>query len=426
MFVSMYSGFAAARACAVRAIARLVVLRRLFAPYAALSCSAFLLCLATPVSAAHFDVSVTGTFTPSTLTIHVGDTVTFTNVGSGFHNVAADDGSFRCARGCDADGGDGNPSATVWNATVTFNTPGHIRYICDAHHSMVGTITVEDSAPPVFDLNQHGLAGAWANPATESQGVVMDVFPDLYAPGTGLLFGGWFTFDVTAPGGQRWYTVQGQVTDTDDSATMPIYQTLGGAFDTAQATTTTAVGQATIHFDDCSHGSLAYTFSDGSGRQGTVPLTRLLDNLACTPAGTTAGNPGNYLLGGTWADSGNSGQGLVFDINTAQGVLFAAWYTFLADAAADAGPPASHWYTLQAAPAPGFTSIDNVGIYESTGGVFDQPATTATAQVGTASLVFHDCSSMTMTYTFTAGPNAGISGTLDLSRIAPPPAGCTL
>jgi hypothetical protein len=33
---------------------------------------------------------------------------------------------------------------------------------------------------------------------------------------------------------------------------------------------------------------------------------------------------------------------------------------------------------------------------------------------------------MTMTYTFTAGPNAGISGTLDLSRIAPPPAGCTL
>jgi plastocyanin len=385
-------------------------------------------CLAAPAGAATFNVAVSSNrFVPSQLAIHVGDTVTFTNSG-GFHNVAANDGSFRCAQGCDDAGGNGDPSNESWSATVTFDAAGAFGYHCEVHASMgmVGTITVEGSAPPVFDLNQHGLAGAWANPATESQGVVMDVFPDLYAPGTGLLFGGWFTFDVTAPGGQRWYTVQGQVTDTDDSATMPIYQTLGGAFDTAQATTTTAVGQATIHFDDCSHGSLAYTFSDGSGRQGIVPLTRLLDNLACTPAGTTAGNPGNYLLGGTWADSGNSGQGLVFDINTAQGVLFAAWYTFLADAAADAGPPASHWYTLQAAPAPGFTSIDNVGIYESTGGVFDQPATTATAQVGTASLVFHDCSSMTMTYTFTAGPNAGISGTLDLSRIAPPPAGCTL
>jgi hypothetical protein len=240
------------------------------------------------------------------------------------------------------------------------------------------------------------------------------------------LFGGWFTFDVTAPGGQRWYTVQGQVSNDDDSATMPIYQTLGGAFDTAQPTTTTAIGQAVIHFDDCSHGSLAYTFSDGSGRQGTVPLTRLLNNLACTPTGTTSGNPGNYLLGGTWADAGNSGQGLVFDINTSQGVLFAAWYTFLANAAAGAGAPALHWYTLQAAPAPGFTSIDNVGIYESTGGVFDQHATTTTTQVGSASLVFHTCSSLTMTYTFTGGPNAGISGTLDLSRIAAPPAGCTL
>jgi hypothetical protein len=86
----------------------------------------------------------------------------------------------------------------------------------------------------------------------------------------------------------------------------------------------------------------------------------------------------------------------------------------------------THEEVLQAAPAPGFTSIDNVGIYESTGGVFDQHATTTTTQVGSASLVFHTCSSLTMTYTFTGGPNAGISGTLDLSRIAAPPAGCTL
>jgi hypothetical protein len=301
-------------------------------------------------------------------------------------------------------------------------------YRCEVHGDMgmTGTITVEGTVPTPFNMNQHGLAGSWANPLTESQGFVMDVFPDLFGQGQGLMFGGWFTFDVTAPGGQRWYTLQGQVNATDESAVIPIYQTLGGAFDTPQVTTTTPVGQATVHFDDCSHGSLAYAFSDGSGRTGTIPLTRLLNNLACTPTGTTPGNAGNYLVGGTWADVGNSGQGLVFDVNTAQGVLFAAWYSFLANAAANAGAPGQHWYTLQAAPPANFTTLENVGIYDTTGGVFDQHATTTTTQVGTATLVFNSCSSLTMTYTFTAGPNAGISGTLDLSRIAPVPAGCSL
>ena len=56
-------------------------------------------------------------YEPSTLTINVGDTVTFTNT-SGFHNVVSDADSvtaFRCANGCD---GDGHPRqhgrAAVW------------------------------------------------------------------------------------------------------------------------------------------------------------------------------------------------------------------------------------------------------------------------------------------------------------------------
>jgi plastocyanin len=46
------------------------------------------------------------TFSPSTLTIAAGDTVTFRN-GAGTHNVRSDPGSvtaFRCANGCDATG----------------------------------------------------------------------------------------------------------------------------------------------------------------------------------------------------------------------------------------------------------------------------------------------------------------------------------
>jgi plastocyanin len=403
----------------------IVSARSFFALSASALVALCLLGLAAPAMAANFAVSVTGNFSPSTLTIHVGDTVTFTNVGSGFHNVAADDGSFRCARGCDGAGGDGAPSATVWSATVAFNTPGSIRYICDAHPSMVGHVVVEDTSSNAFNLDQHGLSGSWANAATDSQGVVMTVWPDLVGPGRGSLFGGWFTYDVTAAGGQRWYTVQGDVTDSDDSATMPIYQTQGGAFDTSQATSTAPVGQAVMHFDDCTHGSLAYTFSDGSGRSGTIPLARLLANVNCTTDGTNTGG-GAYLRSGAWADLGTSGQGLVMDINPPQSVFFAAWYTFLANAGQNAGVTSQHWYTLQAAIPATFSALNDVGIYESTGGVFDQHATTATAPVGSADITWQSCSLATMAYTFTAGPHAGLSGTLDLTRLGPVPAGCSL
>ena len=44
------------------------------------------------------------------------------------HNVLADDGSFRCAMGCDEEGGNGAPSASFWYFTRTFNTPGIVRF----------------------------------------------------------------------------------------------------------------------------------------------------------------------------------------------------------------------------------------------------------------------------------------------------------
>jgi plastocyanin len=393
-----------------------------------LTISLFLLLflVAGPAFAANHTVTVSSNrFAPAQLTIQVGDTVTFTNAG-GFHNASADDGSFRCAQGCDGVGnGNGDPSNSAWSATVAFDAPGAHPYRCEVHGDMgmTGTITVEGTAPTVFNLNQHGLSGSWANAATDSQGIVMTVLPDFFTQGSGFLFGGWFTFDTTAAGGQRWYTIQTQVDDTSDSAQTPIYQTLAGSFDTGQATTTNAVGQATIHFDDCTHGSLAYNFTDGSGRTGTIPLARLLPNVTCAASGSTAGG-GVYLRSGAWADTSNSGQGLVLDLNPPGNVIFGAWYTFLANAAGNAGAPGQHWFTLQGPMPASFTTLQNIGIYDSTGGVFDQHATTTTTQVGTATIVYHSCTSATMTYTFTGGTHTGISGTLELTRIGAAPTGC--
>ncbi len=101
-------------------------------------------------------------FSPQFLTIQAGDTVTFLNLG-GYHNAVADDGSFRCAHGCDGDGagGNGNPTADLWIATVAFPTPGTVGYFCEPHGSpgsgMYGTITVQAPAAPATPAPAGGL-----------------------------------------------------------------------------------------------------------------------------------------------------------------------------------------------------------------------------------------------------------------------------
>ena len=77
-----------------------------------------------PASAIDHTVHVGGAglvFTPSSIDVLVGDTVTFVNDG-GFHNVASDAGAplaFRCANGCDGAGGNGDVSNAGWSATIT-------------------------------------------------------------------------------------------------------------------------------------------------------------------------------------------------------------------------------------------------------------------------------------------------------------------
>jgi plastocyanin len=100
-----------------------------------------------PASATNHNVEARPnfTFSPSALSITVGDTITFTNVG-GLHNVAATGvETFRCANGCDGQGGNGNP-ATGWSFVWTFDTPGNVEFHCEVHGGMTGTITVQPVA----------------------------------------------------------------------------------------------------------------------------------------------------------------------------------------------------------------------------------------------------------------------------------------
>ena len=130
----------------------------------ALTLAALCLLSSTPAAAAQWFVDLTGVeFSPALLTITAGDQVTFINQG-GYHNVVADDGSFRCAHGCDGDGqgGSGNASGELWVTTITLAQPGTVGYFCEPHGSpgsgMFGTIIVQAPARPATPAPASGPA----------------------------------------------------------------------------------------------------------------------------------------------------------------------------------------------------------------------------------------------------------------------------
>lgn len=126
--------------------------------------------IASTVAAAEHQVTANSdnTFTPALLTLVAGDSVTWTNTG-GFHNVRADDDSFRCADGCDGAGGNGNPALPPWSFTLVFDSEAMIPYFCEVHGSpggfgMSGTLIVR--AAEIFaDGFESGDTSAWSGVA---------------------------------------------------------------------------------------------------------------------------------------------------------------------------------------------------------------------------------------------------------------------
>jgi len=74
-------------------------------------------------------------FSPASVTVNVGDTVTWTNHDSAPHNATADDGSFS------------TPNINNGqSASHRFTQPGTFSYICTIHPNMHGTIRVVSSS----------------------------------------------------------------------------------------------------------------------------------------------------------------------------------------------------------------------------------------------------------------------------------------
>lgn len=312
--------------------------------------------------------------------------------------------------------GDGDPAFALHNGDNSLRENGNALAAFDANPS---------AAAPV-PQNQFGVTGPWFNPATAGQGLFVSVTPSMDAAQPGQFFATWYTYDVAPAGGvekQHWYTLQGLVSSTSASNTFGIYDSQGGNFDAPPLVNPVPVGYATLQLADCTHATLSYLFTDGSGRSASMPLTRVTANVACTPSGTP-GWSGAPLLSGAWYEPATSGQGLVIEANPINNVLSAGWMTY-APNGSTLGSQSQRWFTLQGDYAAG-SNTTTVGIYDAIGGVFDAPIPVSAVLVGNATVSVGSCSAISVQYQFTSGENAGRTGTLDLARLSPPPPGCSL
>jgi plastocyanin len=228
--------------------------------------------------AADHQVSVGGAsvrFDPPDITINVGDTVTWVSTSAQAHNVHANDNSFRCAAGCDGNGGNGNPRIGPWSATVAFPHAGIYGYRCDPHanYGMLGVVRVVEGGGG--GGTQHvpitsGFTGAWYDPAQSGHGIFIEVLPG------NQMLAWWFTFN---PDGtqQAWFGNVGAI--DGDTATIDALQAEGGRwipnFDPANVTQE-PWGRLTFQFTDCNHGEVTFSTSGpyGNGHMDLVRITQ--------------------------------------------------------------------------------------------------------------------------------------------------------
>jgi len=270
------------------------------------------------------------------------------------------------------------------------------------------TITNDDIFSSV-QINA-GHAGAWFNPETSGQGQLIDI--DAAAK---YMFMSWFTFTDEAsdnPFQQRWLTAQGNF--AGDTATLDLYETLGGKFDAPQEVTTNRVGEVTLVFSSCSKGVMTYKI-DGEGLQGSVPLFRVIpgSEITCDTIGeaSTQAVDINAGMDGAWFDPVTSGQGFLVDSYPDEGdgnFMFVAWFTY-----GDNTASGQRWFTAQG----GFSgSVADLVVYETTGGSFDDPLDTATKRAGSMSIDFVDCSNAQLTYSIT---DESLEGEIAIQRVVP-------
>lgn len=379
---------------------------RAFCLRTAAMAGALLLYLPLAATAAVHDVEVGDNFfSPSNLTIQVGDTVRWTKSTNTTHNITAD-------------GFQNQPSASSFTHEVTFNSSGTFPYQCTLHPGMNGSITVEGQAQTAelavtaFDAENGSFAAG--------QEITLDTTIENSGDGDS----GAVTLDYYAMPDEEEAEQSMQSADqpgTGKSGT-GLESIPDGAFLLGSANISNiAMGDSVNHQamvevpDTIPPGTyiigVTLNFSDGN----TADNDRT-DPTAVTLLGVFVINAG---MNDAWVNANAPFQGFFFTVFPDLSLFFASWFTFdsvIPDESASAvfGAPDQRWVT-----ASGNYSGDSVtlNVELTSGGIFNDsdPEAEQTSDYGTITIKFLNCNEAEVTYDF---PSLGLSGQMTLTRVA--------
>jgi len=343
-------------------------------------------------------------FSPSQLTIEVGDTVRWQNAAGGNqHNVISSNGAFASS-----------PTASSFTFDVTFNQAGTFNYDCSIHAGMAGTITVQAVASAaeieLISVSVENESAALQNMQQASGGAGSSK-TEAFVAGDPIEIEAVIRNDGNASSGAfniTYYASVNSIINVSDTAlgTFPVADLAAGVTRSQQNQVSVpgslAAGQYYI-------GAIV-SFSDSSSANNVA-----VDNVPVSIVGPFFINAG---LNDVWATPGKNGQGILFAVFPNAGVFFSAWFTYDSvrppqGNTAVLGEPDHRWITMQGSFAGDTASLQ---IFVTTGGIFDseEPAPGAAVAIGTMTIVFHDCGNATASYSM---PGLGLSSTIPLVRI---------
>ncbi len=128
-------------------------------------------------------------------------------------------------------------------------------------------------------------SGAWFDPATSGQGLMVEVVPPS-EDDDGLLFAAWFTYDLSPASNdtisQDWFILQSHLSTANAGrAVVPIFRSIGGQHVRRATTNLFRVGEAELTFASCQSLTVAYRFDDTElaaehgGINGQLQLQRI-------------------------------------------------------------------------------------------------------------------------------------------------------
>lgn len=107
--------------------------------------------------------------------------------------------------------------------------------------------------------------GSWYDPQTDGQGFNLDILDD-----EKTVVSYWYTYTSDASGSQRWFVLEGQVSDGIGDVT--IYETKGGIFMQSEPHSLVPWGTGRFIAIDCNH--INFEFESGE-MSASIPLTRI-------------------------------------------------------------------------------------------------------------------------------------------------------